>query len=707
MMASIKSASFRSSKFLPRRAIASTWTNANPILESGEPGYEEDTGRFKLGDGETAWTDLAYSPPSVGSSSAFRGDYSDQAEYVEGDIVTLDHVGYVLSDPGESIPTPGAADGMVEDGDEYLAAAAQATPFGKTIGALGRAGSKVFLGYGDYNTNTGPVDIGQIDAADLTATPTAAIEDLQTEQIILFRRLSDGRVLAPAVDATGVAGGHYAERSAVGVWAERADRISALALHVFDLVEGPGGVLFACGSAFEGPAESGDSGAAIWKSTDDGATWALDYSIFDANVGETHRFNWLAVVGDTVYARSNQTGAGAAPQMVQWTAVDGWQEIAHALPADLGPGQPFRDGYALPNGHWGYSDYNGPLTYFDGTDATAISVSAVGFDVGDDGALYWLTLLGDLMRMPATGDLIAESIGSVDGDLDDLIGLVALPGEDVFVFGGPDAHVRVYTLGQRNPWRALAPDVLDPATGNVRLSLIPGSPGSPPPGVEVIEIGEDGTAELPGLSGFNPGWSIDTKLYLQGDEAWFLAASSFTARDFAEIWDDDLGAGRNLLEVPAWMTAVPSRLADIDAANKAAYYGTQLVMPDRRIPIKMGGHINGQDLALIEARFPPSIEGSNVSRTLFGSPTNYFYAISFNAFLCWGDLVVYDESFEIAGYRHGLYLDLAYTEPADHLALLDAGSWDTPDGATSTQMTGYLTINETAVALRFPLGDRP
>jgi hypothetical protein len=43
-----------------RRGTASQWTTANTILGAGEVGFETDTGQFKIGDGTTAWTTLAY-----------------------------------------------------------------------------------------------------------------------------------------------------------------------------------------------------------------------------------------------------------------------------------------------------------------------------------------------------------------------------------------------------------------------------------------------------------------------------------------------------------------------------------------------------------------------------------------------------------------------------------------------------------------------
>ncbi len=43
-----------------RNGTAAEWASANPILRAGEPGYETDTGKYKIGDGVTAWNSLAY-----------------------------------------------------------------------------------------------------------------------------------------------------------------------------------------------------------------------------------------------------------------------------------------------------------------------------------------------------------------------------------------------------------------------------------------------------------------------------------------------------------------------------------------------------------------------------------------------------------------------------------------------------------------------
>jgi hypothetical protein len=43
-----------------RRGTASAWSTANTVLSAGEWGYETDSGRYKIGDGLTAWNSLDY-----------------------------------------------------------------------------------------------------------------------------------------------------------------------------------------------------------------------------------------------------------------------------------------------------------------------------------------------------------------------------------------------------------------------------------------------------------------------------------------------------------------------------------------------------------------------------------------------------------------------------------------------------------------------
>lgn len=48
-----------------RRDESLKWLSVNPVLANGEPGYESDTGKFKIGDGHSRWSSLEYFVPGV------------------------------------------------------------------------------------------------------------------------------------------------------------------------------------------------------------------------------------------------------------------------------------------------------------------------------------------------------------------------------------------------------------------------------------------------------------------------------------------------------------------------------------------------------------------------------------------------------------------------------------------------------------------
>lgn len=52
-----------------RRDTAANWTATNPVLASGELGFETDTGKFKMGDGATAWAGLSYAGGGGGTGT--------------------------------------------------------------------------------------------------------------------------------------------------------------------------------------------------------------------------------------------------------------------------------------------------------------------------------------------------------------------------------------------------------------------------------------------------------------------------------------------------------------------------------------------------------------------------------------------------------------------------------------------------------------
>lgn len=65
-----------------RRATQLEWTTQNPILASGEPGFEKDTGKLKIGNGINTWNNLDY----------FVSEN-------ESEILLLEHIDSILPHP--------------------------------------------------------------------------------------------------------------------------------------------------------------------------------------------------------------------------------------------------------------------------------------------------------------------------------------------------------------------------------------------------------------------------------------------------------------------------------------------------------------------------------------------------------------------------------------------------------------------------------
>jgi hypothetical protein len=62
-----------------RRGTAEQWTSSNPVLSSGEIGFESDTGFFKIGDGINQWGDLSYFATADGLEASLS-DYIELSE---------------------------------------------------------------------------------------------------------------------------------------------------------------------------------------------------------------------------------------------------------------------------------------------------------------------------------------------------------------------------------------------------------------------------------------------------------------------------------------------------------------------------------------------------------------------------------------------------------------------------------------------------
>jgi hypothetical protein len=72
-----------------RRGTATDWTNFNPVLSSGELGYDITNKNFKVGDGTTAWNALLYTFADIDDFNEFKDDINDTIDTKIGDYLSV------------------------------------------------------------------------------------------------------------------------------------------------------------------------------------------------------------------------------------------------------------------------------------------------------------------------------------------------------------------------------------------------------------------------------------------------------------------------------------------------------------------------------------------------------------------------------------------------------------------------------------------
>lgn len=60
-----------------KRGTAKRWEEINPVLDSGEPGFEYDTGKLKIGDGIHNWKELGYLGDNSNNDIEFIDKYNN------------------------------------------------------------------------------------------------------------------------------------------------------------------------------------------------------------------------------------------------------------------------------------------------------------------------------------------------------------------------------------------------------------------------------------------------------------------------------------------------------------------------------------------------------------------------------------------------------------------------------------------------------
>ena len=181
---------------------------------------------------------------------------------------------------------------------------------------------KLYMGIGDANYNLGGVYCPMLgkecgkntdgtyinDAAGhgmpvLSLTKDASaptIEFVVQDEAISEYRICGDKLVIPGVDATedALIGNVYIQNG--GTWTKH--RKLEKNLHIHDIID-YNGTLYACGSGIETVSEysEGKVAGTVWKSTDNGETWTIDYRYTDKPVGDC-RYVGLFAFTNGLYA---------------------------------------------------------------------------------------------------------------------------------------------------------------------------------------------------------------------------------------------------------------------------------------------------------------------------------------------------------------------------------------------------------------------
>lgn len=130
-------------KIIQRHDTAANWTSVNPTLSQGEFGVEDDTGKFKIGDGQTAWNSLAYASSGGGGGSGTPENMvtTDTEQTITGTKTFINDMflpGIIVQNSsGDSVAqiAPGVIGGVTRlhlNGTAYLTASSTGVTLGDT-----------------------------------------------------------------------------------------------------------------------------------------------------------------------------------------------------------------------------------------------------------------------------------------------------------------------------------------------------------------------------------------------------------------------------------------------------------------------------------------------------------------------------------------------------------------------------------------------
>lgn len=203
--------------------------------------------------------------------------------------------------------------------EEIPGVAEQSTTRGRCIGSLAPFGARVYLGYGDYSDNTGPISAVAYDVRETrfivgSALSTEELLDFQTHAGYLFAADLDprGHEALGSVFRLGQTDGWHTMPEIAG------------AVHTFGMAEYDGQLYVGTGSI--------DAGIARIAASDDaGQSWH-DAHTTQSQAGEFTRYTHLGATRSELFASGRVYGAVTRP-FAYFLENGAWQELA-GVPSD-------------------------------------------------------------------------------------------------------------------------------------------------------------------------------------------------------------------------------------------------------------------------------------------------------------------------------------------------------------------------------------
>ena len=308
----------------------------------------------------------------------------------------------------------------------------QATALGQTIQTLKPFNGKLYAGFGDYFSNTGPIGVRAFDPA--TGAFGPQMLSAQTEALLIYREIG-GKLYAPHIDPWPSPPppdemGGYSLGIANGTTETWTDHRVVPGIHMLDVATFDGHDLWIAGSRLN--ATGGTDGVA-WRSQDGGATWEVSLVVPPQRTGATiARLYAIQAYNGKLYTQPQDSNPGDAtwgPQSVSkvfdGTSWSNGPSLGGGVIGNMWHPETFAGELVWDRLHGGSA---GRMSKFNGT-RTALAYPDFNTTI------YDYTIDGDLLyalasdgRILQTSDLVAwslfdtapasaRSIGVLDGTL--------------------------------------------------------------------------------------------------------------------------------------------------------------------------------------------------------------------------------------------------------------------------------------------------